>query len=195
MKKIVPSNAILIPDDAEHVFNGVMFDVFHWQQPLYDGTATTFEMLKRVDTVQIIAIKDDKLVLIDEQQVRHAMNRHFPTGKVDPGEEWEEAAKRELREETGLQFANWKLIQVRQPFDQMEWFIATYLATDCTGAGPTALEGGEKSTMFLASFDDVKAQIIAGRDDLIHSYTLFQPLESLKDLEALPSYAGKAIDR
>ena len=195
MKKLIPPDAILIPDDAEHAYKGVMFDVYHWQQKLYDGTFTTFEMLKRVDTVQIIAVKDSKLVLIDEQQIRHSTNRRFPTGKVDSGEAWETAAKRELREETGYQFANWKLIQVRQPFDQMEWFIATYLATDCIKEGKPELEGGEKSTRFLADFKDVKTQIEAGRDDLKHSYTLFHPLNSIEDLLALPAFQGIEVER
>jgi ADP-ribose pyrophosphatase len=195
MKKIVPQSAVLIPENAECVFEGLMFDIFHWQQKLYDGTFTTFEMLRRVDTVRVVAIKDDKLVLIDEQQILHAPNRHFPTGKVDKGEAWLAAAQREMREETGLQFANWKLVNVDQPFDQLEWFVATYLATDCSEVGNPELEGGEKSTTLFADFAEVASQVADGRDDLQYSSTLFHPLKSLEDLRALPEFSGQEIDR
>lgn len=195
MKKIIPQGAQLIPDEADLAYSGIMFDIYHWEQELYDGSFTTFEMLKRVDTVRIIAIKDKKLVLIDEQQIRQSQNRHFPTGKVDKGEDWSSAAQRELREETGLQFLNWKLIHVEQPFDQMEWFIATYLATGCSAIGEPELEGGEKSTMFLTDFHEVKAHIDAGRDDLRHSYTLFHTLASMEDLLSVSEFKGKTVDR
>lgn len=195
MKKIIPYGSILIPDPAELVFKGKHFDTYHWPQQLYDGTTTTFEMLKRRDTVQTIAVKDGQLVLIDEQQVRHEPNRHFPTGKVDPGEDWLTGAKREMREETGMQFNNWKLINVVQPNDQIEWFVVTYLATDCTAVGKPELEGGEKSTVYLADFTMVKTQIEAGRDDLKHSYQLFRTLSSLHNLLDLPEFQGQAVDR
>lgn len=195
MKKVIPDTSILIPDEAKLVFKGKHFDTYHWPQQLYDGSTTTFEMLKRRDTVQIIAVKDDKLVLIDEQQVRHAPNLHFPTGKVDPNEEWLSAAQREMREETGLQFKHWKLINVVQPNDQIEWFVATYLATECTAADKPELEGGEKSTVLDVDFADLKKQIVAGRDDLKHSYGLFLKLTSLLDLINLPEFQGQAVDR
>lgn len=195
MKKILPDNSLLIPDDAELVFKGKHFDTYHWQQKLYDGSYTTYEMLKRRDTARVIAVKDDKLVLIDEQQVRHFPNRHFPTGKIDAGEEWLAGAKRELREETGLEFANWKLVDVAQPFDQIEWFVATYLATNCTAEHAPELEAGEKSSVLYAGFDEVKQQVVAGRDDLKHSYDLFRQLTTLQDLLHLPEFRGKEIER
>ena len=195
MKKVIPQNSILIPDNAELVHRGIIFDTYHWQQKLYDGSFTTFEMLKRVDTARIIAVKDDKVVLIDEQQIRHFPNRHFPTGKIDAGEDWLAGAKRELREETGLSFADWKLIQVEQPFDQIEWFVATYLATDCTDVQTPELEAGEKSSVLYVDFADLKQQIVDGRDDLKHSYTLFRSMETLQDLLQLPAFHGQEVDR
>lgn len=35
-----------IPDHAKCVFKGVIFDVYQWEQKLYNGTTTTFEKLK-----------------------------------------------------------------------------------------------------------------------------------------------------
>lgn len=195
MKKTLPDKAILIPDTAKLVFKGVTYDVYHWSQKLYDGSFTTFEMLKRVDTAVIIGVKDDKLVIIDEQQAHHPMNRHFPTGRVDAGENWQTAAAREMHEEAGLSFKNWRLVHVVQPFDQVEWFVAVFLATECTDEGERHLEAGEKSTMLQFDFADVKAQMEAGRDDLKHSRDLFDPLTTLQDLLALAEFQGRVVDR
>lgn len=54
VQKIVPTDAILIPDSARRVFKGIIYDVYHWQQELHDGSATTFEMLRRTDTMSAI---------------------------------------------------------------------------------------------------------------------------------------------
>src|SRR6185369_15622192 len=122
MKKVVPERASLIPDNATKAFAGQIFDVYQWPQELFDGTKATFEMLKRPDTVQILAIKDGKVVLVHDEQPGRPVQLHFPGGRVDPEDaSWLEAAQRELREETGLSFKNWKMITVKQPIIKIEW--------------------------------------------------------------------------
>jgi len=32
MKKTIPADAVLVPDDAKRVFNGMIFDVYQWPQ-------------------------------------------------------------------------------------------------------------------------------------------------------------------
>ena len=50
---------------------------------------------------------------------------------VDAEDESElEAAKRELREETGLVFKNWKLVEVSQPFSKIDWLVYTFVASE-----------------------------------------------------------------
>ena len=51
----------IIPDEAEKVFNGVLFDVYQWQQEMYDGSYATFERLRRADTAAVICITDDDM--------------------------------------------------------------------------------------------------------------------------------------
>ncbi len=54
MNKTVPDDAILIPDSAKRMFEGIIFDVYQWKQTQFDGTTRDFEMLKRPDTVVIL---------------------------------------------------------------------------------------------------------------------------------------------
>ena len=68
MKKVIPSDAVLVPNQAERVFKGMIFDVYQWPQKFFDGTEGTFEMLKRPDTVSVICVVDDKILVIDDEQ-------------------------------------------------------------------------------------------------------------------------------
>lgn len=196
MKKIVPQDAILMPDQAKKVFVGEIFDVYQWPQPLFDGSTATFEMLRRPDTVLMICIKDDQLIFIREQQPGRPEYVRLPGGRVDSGEEWDTAVKRECKEELGLEFNAWRLIQVCQPVAKIEWFVATYIATDCTFEGEMAHDPGEKISLVPMSFDEAKTHVAATTDPL-NEYTraLFDGVESLEQLKALPTFTGKVIER
>ena len=56
MREYIPQKAKLIPKQAECKFRGELFDVYQWPQKLFDGSMSTFEMLKRDDTVVIVGI-------------------------------------------------------------------------------------------------------------------------------------------
>ena len=150
MQKFLPKNALLIPDNATRVFEGKIFDVYQWPQKMFDGSTATFEMLKRPDTVLVVAIKDNKLVMVDDEQPNRPPQIQFPGGRVDKEDEsWLAAAKRELLEETGFSFASWKMIEVHQPMSKIEQFVVWFLATDYISEQSTHLDGGEKITVEL----------------------------------------------
>src|ERR1700691_3967497 len=119
MRSYIPSDARLIPDQANCVFRGKIYDVYQWQQQMFDGSFETFEMLKRPDTVKALAIKDDSLVVLEQEQPGSKLFFDLPGGRHDVASETElEAVKREMLEETGLTFGSWKLIEVTQPFSK-----------------------------------------------------------------------------
>ena len=43
MKKLIPPDAVLVPDGATRVFQGEIFGVYQWPQQLFDGSTDTFE--------------------------------------------------------------------------------------------------------------------------------------------------------
>lgn len=187
--RTLPAKAILVPEKAELVFKGEIFDVYQWPQALFDGSTVTFEMLKRPDTVLMICIKDDKLIFIREEQPSRPEYTRLPGGRVDEGEAWDIAAVRECREELGLEFKNWRLLSVGQPVAKIEWFVATYLATDCSAEMAASLDAGEKISLLPMSFEEAKAYV-ASTTDPLNGYTreLFDSVNSLQELLALPEF-------
>lgn len=198
MKKVVPPNAILIPDNATKVFDGQIFTIYQWPQEMFDGTTKTFELLKRPDTVQVIAVRGDKLVLVNDEQPGRAARVHFPGGRVDPEDKsWLYAAQRELKEETGLTFENWRLVNVVQPLPKIEWFVPFYLATELKSEAPQAVDlSGERITVELCPFDVIRDEVLSGNDSTLHyAMSLFARFKTLEELLALPEFEGSEVDR
>lgn len=52
-----------IPKIAKEVFSGVIYDIYHWEQRMFDGSYGTFEMLRRPSTIEIIATSKKRFSL------------------------------------------------------------------------------------------------------------------------------------
>lgn len=187
MREFIPKNTRLIPSEAKQVFQGEIYGVYQWPQEMFDGSRATFEMVRRPDTVKIIAVKGDKIVIVKQRQPTLDWYYDFPSGRHDHAEETElGAAKRELREETGMVFENWKLIGVKQPFIKIDWLVYTFLATDFVEQGPQELDAGEEIEVMEMSFGQVKE--LSNQSDAIYMKddTEFKNYNSLDDLLAVP---------
>lgn len=196
MQKLIPEDSVLVPDNAKLVFRGMIFDVYQWPQELYDGSEHTFEMLKRPDTVNAICIINDKILMLDDEQPHLGGRQTFPGGRVDPEDaSTEAAAKRETHEETGYSFNNWRLIKVSQPFRKIEWFTYLWLAWDIAATETPHIDAGEKITVHLLGFEELKAKVVARTGYLGEAVSVFEGVESVEQLLALPEFSGQAVDR
>jgi len=196
MKKVIPREAVLVPDEAKCVYTGIIFDVYQWEQQLFDHTYATYEMVKRLDSINAICIVNDKIVILDEEQPHQGSRLSFPLGKVDRTDQSTlVAAKREVSEEIGYSFSNWRLVQVRQYHKKIEWFIYTYLAWGVEDKKSPQQEGGEKIKMRLESLEKVKAFTREPNDFLGWSRLLFEKVDSIEDLLNLPTFKGQEVDR
>lgn len=191
MRRFVPKNMNLIPENAHCAFEGEIFDVYQWPQELFDGSTATFEMLKRPDTVSVIAIKDGKLVLTKQKQPRTSEYCTVPGGRVDKEDADElAAAKRELQEETGMLFKNWRLVRAVQPHRKIDWVVYTFLATHFEGQTETKLDGGEQIETILVDFAELPALAESGIDcsPLAKDLDGFETLDDILSASSLFEY-------
>jgi ADP-ribose pyrophosphatase YjhB (NUDIX family) len=187
MRTVTPKKARLIPKEAECVFKGVIFDVYQWRQEKFDGSFATYEMIKRPDTVNVLAIKGERLVIIRDEQPSRPVVVTLPGGRHDVASETElDCAKREMHEETGMRFKNWKLISVKQEHAKIEYFYYIFLATDFEGQDePHVDAGGEKIEVSEVTLDELKQQAEAQHNGYL-PYELLRDVHSLDDVRALP---------
>jgi ADP-ribose pyrophosphatase len=196
MRKVIPEDSILVPDSAERVFIGEIYDVYQWPQEMFDGTTHTFEMLKRKDGTHVICIADDKIIVQNELQPHNNPRINFPGGQINPEDESSLAgAQRETREETGYTFKNWRLLKVWQPHVKTEDFIYTYLAWGVLEKAEPIDMPGEKITLNFLEFDEVKQAVLARQGYLGSEIDLFENVSSIAELLQLPEYKGKMVDR
>lgn len=179
-----------IPDTAELVFKGVIFDVYQWQQTMYDGSVETFEMIKRPDTVIVIAIIDDKIIVLNDEQPHRSPKLSFPGGRADKGDEtWLEAAKREVLEETGYSFETWRQVMVIEDQPKIQHAVVYFIAQDVISRGEQQLDVGERIEVRLQDFVSLKQDVLMQKDQYIHyAREIFKRADSIKELKNLQSF-------
>lgn len=144
-----------IPDNATKVFEGVIFDVYHWNQEMFDGSFAIFEALKRKDSASIIALVGDKIIVNHEEQPMKEPFIAIPGGNIEQGTPLE-GAKRELLEETGYQSENWQEWFMSDPSNmtKLEWNNYFFIAKNCNKVTEQALDPGEKIEVTLVTFEE-----------------------------------------
>lgn len=149
-----PKSKQPIPEHAKKVFQGVLFDTYQWEQDLYDGTKTTFEKLKRPDTVVIFPVLDDGRILLTEQEQPGKEPFIGATGgRVDEGEDILSAAKRELLEESGYEAEEFILLDAQHPTSKIDWVVYTFIAKGLKKVSDMNLDAGEKIKLLPVTLD------------------------------------------
>ncbi|NTW46336.1 MAG: NUDIX hydrolase [Candidatus Moranbacteria bacterium] len=149
-----PASKQPIPDHAKRVFEGVLFDVYQWEQELYDGSTTTFEKLKRPDTVVVFPVLDDGSILLTRQE--KPGKEPFlggAGGRVERDEDVLAAARRELLEETGYEASEFVLVDARQPTSKIDWAVFTFVAKGLRKVSTSNPDAGERIELEPVPFE------------------------------------------
>lgn len=133
------------------------------------GDWTVIEMKPAVGVVALGAEGDVHLV----GQHRYAVDRYeweIPAGCIDEGESPLEAARRELREETGLGADRWTSLGTTHPHNgSCDSIYHIFLAEQLT-PGQSAPEPDELLTQRVIKFDDLLSMV--QRDGIIDAMTV-----------------------
>jgi len=139
----------------------------------HDGRQGTFYVMEAPDWVQVLAMTPEKKLLM-VQQYRHGAHRlswEVPGGCIDPGEEPLPAGLRELREETGYEGENARIIGAAMPNPAIQTnFTHFVLVENCKPACERALDPNEEINFTEMSVDEAVRRAQAG--EIYHALTL-----------------------
>lgn len=139
-------------------------------------------VLELRDWVNVVALTPERELVV-VRQYRFGTGEftiEIPGGVIDPGEGHEEAAKRELREETGRTAPRWRYLGSCQPNPAFQNNRCHHwLAEDAEVTSPLALDDGEDIAPDTLPLDDALAMV---RDGTIGHSLVIAALARLFDL-------------
>jgi len=151
---------------STEIFNGRMLHVFLDKVELPNGAESAREYIVHPGAVAILPMTDDGFVYI-ERQFRYPVAKvitEVPAGKLNTkNEDRLEAAKRELREETGLVADNWTdLGEFHPAAAYCDEKLTLYLATGLH-QGDRELDEDEFLNVEKVPFEKVFEDVMAGK--------------------------------
>jgi 8-oxo-dGTP pyrophosphatase MutT (NUDIX family) len=182
MKIERPKSKQPIPENAKKVFKGVIFDVYQWEQEMFDGTKKTFEKIKRADTVVVFGVlPDGKILLTEQEQPGKKPFIGATGGMIDEGEDILSAAKRELLEESGYEAEEFTLWDAQQPMSKGEWAVYTFIAKGLKKVADLRLDAGEKIKLKPSTLDELIYIATTNYDDFYEKEVIVKFFEARVD--------------
>ena len=151
---------------SEEIFDGRILHVMRDVVRLPDSSESFREVIRHIGAVCVIPVTEDGQVYV-ERQYRYPVDTvitEIPAGKLDsPEEDRLEAAKRELREETGLSADEW--INMGDTYSAAAYCDETITLFLARGLhkGEQALDKGEFLNVVLMPLDELVREVMDGK--------------------------------
>ncbi|PCF49854.1 NUDIX hydrolase [Staphylococcus delphini] len=162
----------------ESIYKGKIIEVEKHKVALPNNETAYREVVKHNGAVAICALTPDQQVIL-VKQYRKALEQELleiPAGKLEPGEDRESAAMRELEEETGYKAKKLTLIgEVYGTPGFSNEKISVYFADDLV-EGEVNLDEDEFVEKVLYSLEDVKKAVEARTIEDAKTFIAFQHL-------------------
>lgn len=182
---------------SKQVFDGKLLKVYSDEILLPNGKSGVRELIRHNGAVAIVALTNNDEIIV-EKQFRYPMEKviyEIPAGKLDSKDEDHlEAAKRELREETGYSAQYWKEIGVYYPSPAYtDEKIYIYIAKGLT-KGERKLDEDEFLDYTLLPFNTFLNMCLNGEVEdgktltAVFKTKLLRENNSYKTLPILPSF-------
>lgn len=131
---------------SEEIFKGVVVHLYKDQVKLPNGSESVREVLRDCRAVCVIPVDSDGNVTM-VRQYRYAHSKvlcEIPAGKLDAGEDFLDAAKRELLEETGITAGKYTFLgEIYTTPAFVDEVIYMYMATELSESGEQHLDRDE----------------------------------------------------
>ena len=179
-----PQSSQPIPKNAEKIFKGKVFEVWQWEQVMFDGSVETFEKAKRSPSVGVLPVTTDgKIVVTIQEQPLTEPFISLLGGVVDDGESAEETAKRELMEEAGLKAKHIDFWFSIQPVTKVEWPIYLFIARGCKKVSKQHLDAGEKIKLKYVDWSEFLDLVV--QDNFRDTEIAFKLLKAMRNKDEL----------
>ena len=153
------------PLKTETIYQARVFRLCRETVSLPNGVTTTLDVIRHPGSSAIVPLlSDDQVVMI--KQYRHSLRKYLweiPAGTLNPGEDFLQCARRELKEEAGYQADHFeKLTEILPAPGYSDEVIEIFLASDLRPA-PQSLDQDEVLEVALLPLDKTLAMIRDGR--------------------------------
>jgi ADP-ribose pyrophosphatase len=130
-----------------------------------DGTPGTHCIVRLKAGASVLALDDDGTVHLT-REFHYGVGREtieVVSGGIDAGEDAEQTARRELREELGIEAREWIDLGVCDPFTSVVVSPTRLFLARGLSFGETALEGTEQIGRVVVGFDEATKMVFDGR--------------------------------